>query len=286
MISTVVVTGTSTGIGYSTARVLTHRGVRVFGSVRREADGDRVRRELGSLFTPLVFDVTDSGAVHRAAAEVAAVLDGRTLSGLVNNAGIAVPGPLLHVSIEDFRRQIEVNLIGQLIVTQAFAPLLGADVDRQGPAGRIVMMSSVGGRNAAPFVGPYSASKFGLEGLSESLRRELMIYGIDVIVIGPGDVATPIWQKALKSDFRPFADTPYAAPLTVMKEIAVEAERRGLPADRIGHAVLSALTSPRPKTRYTIAPNPVTVFLVNHLPKRFVDSLIAKRLRLPRLRKP
>ncbi|MGE5837286.1 MAG: SDR family oxidoreductase [Acidobacteriota bacterium] len=284
--STVVVTGTSTGIGYSTARVLTHRGVRVFGSVRREADGDRVRRELGSLFTPLVFDVTDSGAVHRAAAEVAAVLDGRTLSGLVNNAGIAVPGPLLHVSIEDFRRQIEVNLIGQLIVTQAFAPLLGADVDRQGPAGRIVMMSSVGGRNAAPFVGPYSASKFGLEGLSESLRRELMIYGIDVIVIGPGDVATPIWQKALKSDFRPFADTPYAAPLTVMKEIAVEAERRGLPADRIGHAVLSALTSPRPKTRYTIAPNPVTVFLVNHLPKRFVDSLIAKRLRLPRLRKP
>jgi NAD(P)-dependent dehydrogenase (short-subunit alcohol dehydrogenase family) len=284
VISTVVVTGTSTGIGYSTARVLTKRGVRVFGSVRREADGDRLRSELGTLFTPLVFDVTDSAAVRRAAAEVAAGLEGRTLSGLVNNAGIAVPGPLLHMPIEDFRRQIEVNLTGQLIVTQAFAPLLGADLDRQGLPGRIVMMSSVGGRNAAPFVGPYSASKFGLEGLSESLRRELMIYGIDVIVIGPGDVATPIWQKAVKSDFRPFADTPYAAQLNVMKAIAVEAERRGLPADRIGRAVLSALTSPRPKTRYSIAPNPMTVFLVNHLPKRLVDRLIARRLGLARLR--
>jgi NAD(P)-dependent dehydrogenase (short-subunit alcohol dehydrogenase family) len=285
VISTVVVTGTSTGIGYSTARVLTQRGVRVFGSVRHEADGDRVGRELGSLFTPLVFDITDSGSVHRAADAVAAALQGRTLSGLVNNAGIAVPGPLLHVSIEDFRRQIEVNLTGQLVVTRAFAPLLGTDLDRQGPPGRIVMMSSVGGRNAAPFVGSYSASKFALEGLSESLRRELVIYGIDVIVIGPGDVATPMWGKARSTDFRPFADTPYAGPLLVMKEIAVESERRGLPPDRIGHAVLSALISPRPKTRYSIAPNPVTIFLVNHLPKRFVDYLIAKRLGLTRLRK-
>jgi NAD(P)-dependent dehydrogenase (short-subunit alcohol dehydrogenase family) len=285
VIATVVVTGTSTGIGYSTARVLTQRGVRVFGSVRHEADGDRVGRELGSLFTPLVFDITDSGSVHRAADAVAAALQGRTLSGLVNNAGIAVPGPLLHVSIEDFRRQIEVNLTGHLVVTRAFAPLLGTDLDRQGPPGRIVMMSSVGGRNAAPFVGSYSASKFALEGLSESLRRELMIYGIDVIVIGPGDVATPMWGKARSTDFRPFADTPYAAPLLVMKEIAVESERRGLPPDRIAHAVLSALISPRPKTRYTIAPNPMTVFLVNHLPKRFVDYLIAKRLGLTRLRK-
>jgi NAD(P)-dependent dehydrogenase (short-subunit alcohol dehydrogenase family) len=285
VIATVVVTGTSTGIGYSTARVLTQRGVRVFGSVRHEADGDRVGRELGSLFTPLVFDITDSGSVHRAADAVAAALQGRTLSGLVNNAGIAVPGPLLHVSIEDFRRQIEVNLTGHLVVTRAFAPLLGTDLDRQGPPGRIVMMSSVGGRNAAPFVGSYSASKFALEGLSESLRRELMIYGIDVIVIGPGDVATPMWGKARRTDFRPFADTPYAAPLLVMKEIAVESERRGLPPDRIAHAVLSALISPRPKTRYSIAPNPMTVFLVNHLPKRFVDYLIAKRLGLTRLRK-
>lgn len=285
MISTVVVTGTSTGIGYSIARVLTQRGVRVFGSVRHEADGDRLGRELGSLFTPLVFDITDSVSVQRAADEVAAALQGRTLSGLVNNAGIAVPGPLLHVSIEDFRRQIEVNLTGQLVVTRAFAPLLGTDLDRQGLPGRIVMMSSVGGRNAAPFVGSYSASKFALEGLSESLRRELMIYGIDVIIIGPGDVATPMWGKARSTDFRPFAATPYAAPLLVMKEIAVESERRGLTPDRIGHAVLSALISPRPKTRYSIAPNPMTVFLVNHLPKRFVDYLIAKRLGLTRLRK-
>jgi NAD(P)-dependent dehydrogenase (short-subunit alcohol dehydrogenase family) len=282
---TVVVTGTSTGIGYSTAHVLTQRGLRVFGSVRRSTDGDRVRRDLGPLFTPVVFDITDSVAVHRAADEVAAALDGRTLFGLVNNAGIAVPGPLLHLPIEDFRRQIDVNLIGQLIVTQAFAPLLGADVGRQGAPGRIVMMSSVSGRTAAPFVGPYAASKFGLEGLSESLRRELMIYGIDVIVIGPGDVVTPIWEKVGRLDFGAFADTPYAAPLKVMKEIALEGGRRGLQSDRIGRAVVSALTSPRPKVRYSIAPNPITVFLVNHLPKRLVDYLIARRLGLTRVRK-
>ena len=134
---TVVVTGASTGIGEATARVLIRRGMRVFGSVRKQADGARLTRELGDRFVPLIFDVTDEAAVAAAAGAVSAALNGETLAGLVNNAGIAVPGPLLHLPIADFRKQLEVNLTGQLIATQAFAPLLGADHGRRGAPGQI-----------------------------------------------------------------------------------------------------------------------------------------------------
>jgi len=182
----VVVTGSSTGIGWGIAKVLIGKGFRVFGSVRKAEDGERLRKEFGPNFVPLYFDVTDAAAVAKGADQVAAALGGEMLSGLVNNAGIAVAGPLLYVKIDEFRHQIEVNLTGQLIVTQAFAPLLGADRSRKGEPGRIVMISSVGGKNASPFVGPYNASKFALEGLSESLRRELMLFGIDVIIVAPG----------------------------------------------------------------------------------------------------
>ena len=186
----VVVTGCSTGIGYGTVGVLLRQGLRVFGSVRSAGDAERLAADFGPLLMPLVFDVTDEAAVAAAAERVGEAL-GETLFGLVNNAGVAFSGPLLHLPIRDLRRQLEINLIGQLTVTQAFAPFLGVDPARTGGPGRIVMMSSVGGRRAMPFLGAYSASKFGLEGLSESLRRELMVFGIDVVVIAPGAVATP-----------------------------------------------------------------------------------------------
>ncbi len=170
-----------------------------FSCLRKRSQGSgrgTAEIEFGDQFTPLLFDVTDAAAVNRAAKETAAALGNATLAGLVNNAGIAVAGPLLHLDIDELRHQLEVNVTGQLIVTQAFASLLGADSSRSGEPGRIVMITSVGGRNANPFMGPYNASKFALEGLSESLRRELMIFGIDVIVVAPGAVATPIWDKA------------------------------------------------------------------------------------------
>ena len=192
----VVVTGASTGIGEACAQLLAEKGFMVFGSVRKTADAERLKARFGENFAPLFFDVTDAEAVLRAAKEVENWLSGRTLAGLVNNAGIAVPGPLLHVPIADLRRQLEVNLIGQMQVTQAFAPLLGARDPQGGPPGRIVNMSSVAGRIARPFFGPYNASKFGLEGLSDALRRELTVYGIKVVVIQPGMISTPIWDKA------------------------------------------------------------------------------------------
>ena len=274
----VVVTGTSTGIGYATARVLLDHGMHVFGSVRQAADAERLQRELGSRFTPLVFDVTDHAAVVQAAQQVNAQLNGCALFGLVNNAGVAFPGPLLHLPIGDFRRQLEVNLTAQLFVTQTFLPLLGTDETRRGPRGRVVMMSSIGGRTAAPFVGAYSASKFALEGLSESLRRELIVYGIDVIVIAPGAIATPIWDKVDTLDLDRLAHTPYGPAMKLMKAVSLENGRRGLPAEVIGRTVLEALTASRPKVRYTVTPDPIKFFLGRVLPKRFVDRLIAGRL--------
>jgi NAD(P)-dependent dehydrogenase (short-subunit alcohol dehydrogenase family) len=273
----VVVTGTSTGIGAGTAKVLTERGLRVFGSVRQPADGERVRRELGERFVPLLFDVTDRPAIDAAAAFVARELDGQTLHGLVNNAGIAVLGPLIHLLPDEFRRQLEVNLVGQLHVTQAFAPLLGAGGASSGPPGRIVMMSSVGGRNASPFMGPYNTSKFGLEGFSESLRRELMLFGVDVIVIAPGPVATPIWDKADALDPEVLAHTRYVPAMRIARQV-IAAGRCGLPAERIGEVVYAALTSSRPRTRYVVTPNRQQQFLVDALPKRMVDRIVAKRL--------
>lgn len=161
----VLVTGASSGIGRGTARVLVGRGVRVFGSVRREADAERLQTELGPLFTPLVFDITDEGAVGQAADRVRAALKGVRLGGLVNNAGVSAPAPLYAQPVAEFRQQLEVNLIGPLIVTQAFLPLLGTDPALSGPPGRIVNVSSIGTRLTPPFLGAYVASKAALEAL-------------------------------------------------------------------------------------------------------------------------
>src|SRR5689334_11405287 len=278
----VVVTGSSTGIGWGIAKVLIGKGFRVFGSVRKAEDGERLRKEFGPNFVPLYFDVTDAAAVAKGADQVAAALGGEMLSGLVNNAGIAVAGPLLYVKIDEFRHQIEVNLTGQLIVTQAFAPLLGADRSRKGEPGRIVMISSVGGKNASPFVGPYNASKFALEGLSESLRRELMLFGIDVIIVAPGSVATPIWDKAEKLDLAQYDNTPYMKPLATVKDFMLGLGRKGYPPEKLGEAVYTALTVAKPKTRYQVSPQPVLDFLQVALPKRLVDRLVARQVGLKR----
>src|SRR5215469_8566745 len=276
----VVVTGASTGIGWGCAKVLIDKGFRVFGSVRKPADAERLSGELGANFIPLLFDVTDGAGVKAGAETVGKALAGEPLFGLVNNAGIAVPGPLLHLDIDEFRHQLEVNVTGQLVVTQAFAPLLTSHLDRHETPGRIVMISSVGGKNASPFVGPYNASKFALEGFSESLRRELMLLGIDVIVVAPGAVATPIWDKAEQVDVSRYANTPYANALNAVRDYMLTSGRKGLKPEKLGQAVYHALTTRRPKTRYVVTPDPLQNFLVNNLPKRMVDRMIGGRLGL------
>ncbi len=276
----VVVTGTSTGIGWGTTKVLIAHGFRVFGSVRKKADADRLVAEFGSRFVPLLFDVTDEAAVKAAAAQVRAALVGETLAGLVNNAGVAIAGPFLYLPLADFRRQMEINVIGVVSVIQAFAPLLGADRALKGGPGRIVNISSIGGQVASPFVTPYNASKFALEGLSEGLRRELLPFGIDVIVIAPGAVATPIWSKAEEVDITPYLGTPYAEPLKRLRSYMLTLGEKGLPPERIGEAVLHALTAAWPKVRYRVTPGPLRDWMARRLPKRLIDRAVGRRLRL------
>jgi len=279
----VVVTGVSSGIGWGVTKVLIGKGMQVFGSVRKPEDGERLQAEFGDAFTPLLFDVTDEAAVVAAATQVREKLDGKTLFGLVNNAGIAAPGPLLHLPIDDLRHVMEVNLIGQLIVTQSFAPLLGADLELTGAPGRIVMISSVAGKRGSPFLGAYAASKHALEGLSESLRRELMLFGIDVITVGPGAVATKIWDKAQDIDLTPYANTAYADKLDQVKDYMIEMGKKGFPPEKLGRVVLKALTTSNPKTRYAVVPGRFMNWtLPGILPARTVDRMTAKILGLSR----
>ena len=279
----VVVTGASTGIGRAAVASAVREGAHAFASVRKPADAESLTQEFGEAVTPLLFDVADEPAVRACAAQVAQVLGTRKLFGLVNNAGIAVPGPLLHLDTEELRRQFEINLFGVHNVTRAFADALGADEARTGKPGRIVMISSVGGQNGAPFVGPYASSKFALEGYSQSLRRELMLYGVDVIVIGPGAIATPIWDKAEQNDLKRFSNTKYAPIVERVADYMLKQGREGLPASQVGDLIWRCLSDPNPKVRYPILRRP---FMDRTLPRlmnpRTVDNIIAKRLGFPK----
>ena len=277
----VVITGASTGIGFASAKLLIDKGFRVFGSVRKQADADRLKSEFGANFTPLIFDVTDEPAVLAAAREVRAALNGEKLAGLVNNAGIAVTGPVLGLSVEDYRRQMDVNVIGPVIATQAFAPLLGADTSLKGPPGRIVMISSVAGKNGNPLSSAYVASKHAIEGFSESLRREMMLFGIDVVIIGPGPVKTPIWGKGQESfDISRYQNSPYLPALQKVSAFMQHLDAIALPPEKIAQLVFDALTLPNPKVRYHIAPDKIRYLLAAVLPKRTMDRIVAKRLGL------
>ena len=277
----VVITGASTGIGWASAKLLIDKGFRVFGSVRKQADADRLKSEFGANFIPLIFDVTDEPAVLAAAREVRAALNGEKLAGLVNKAGIAVTGPVLGLSVDDYRRQMDVNVIGPIIATQAFAPLLGADASLKGAPGRIVMISSVAGKNGNPLTSAYVASKHAIEGFSESLRREMMLFGIDVVIIAPGPVKTPIWGKGQESfDIARYQNSPYLPALQKVSAFMQHLDAIALPPEKIAQLVFDALTLPNPKVRYHIAPDRMRYLLAAVLPKRTMDRIVAKRVGL------
>lgn len=273
----VVVTGVSSGIGLATAAMLAAHSVHVFGSVRRAADAARVAAVCGGNFTPLIFNVTDETLIEAAANEVRDRLAGERLFGLVNNAGIAVPGPTLNLSVADFRRQLEVNMTGAFAVTKGFLPMIGTDRSMKGPPGRIVNISSVGGRQGVPFLGAYTASKHALEGWSECLRRELMIFGIDVIVVGPGSVATPIWDKAEALDLSPYENSEYRAALKKLRDQMLRDGRAGYPPERIAAVIWKALDARRPRTRYAVVPNRLINWTIpGIMPARMLDQIIGR----------
>jgi NAD(P)-dependent dehydrogenase (short-subunit alcohol dehydrogenase family) len=188
---------------------------------------------------------------------------------------------VLELSADEFRRQLDVNVIGPVISTQAFGPLLGTDPALKGPKGRIVMISSVAGKNGNPLTPAYAASKHAIEGLSESLRRELMLFGIDVIIVAPGPVRTPIWSKGQQEfDMSKYQNSPYLPAMRKVTAYMQHLDSIGLPPERIAEVVYDALTLPKPKVRYQIAPDPMRHLMGAVLPKRMVDKIIAKRIGL------
>lgn len=274
----ILITGVSSGIGHATAQEFARSGYRVFGTVRNSDDADRLRWELGPNFTPLILDVTDASAIQGAVQQVAETLKGEDFSGLdglINNAGIATSGPLAYQPIEEIRWQFEVNVIAPIAVTQAFLPLLKQRAKSQSRSARIINISSVGGKIAAPFLGAYAGSKHAIEGLSHSLRRELKRHNIDVIIIGPGAVKTPIWQKESANELSRYADTEYDRPLAAFQQYAMATARSGYEPDVIGRAIRQVFEAKRPKTRYAIVPQAVTNWVIPRLlPDRWLDRLL------------
>lgn len=276
-----VVTGTSSGIGRAVAARAAKNGWSVFGSVRSEQDGADLAREIDGAFTPLVFDVRDQRAIEHAAAQVADALGSRTLGGLVNNAGIGLAGPLLHQPIEEFEAVLDTNLTGTLRVTRAFAPLLGTDPKRRGAKGRVINMSSIAGKVGQPFAGAYVASKHALEGFSEVLRRELALYGIEVIVVAPATVDTAIWEEP-ESAIGRYATTDYGNAFDKgVRAIVAAARSHGMAAESIGQIVMHALASRRPRRRYAPAQHPLLEQILPRMtPSRISDFIVEHALGL------
>lgn len=266
-----LVTGASTGIGRAIAETLAEAGMQVFASVRKKSDAESLDA-LG--IRPILFDVTDYDSIQAAASEVQEALNGKALYALVNNAGVAVGGPLEKLPREDLRWQFEVNVFGLMDVTQALMPLM------QG-GGKIVNISSIGGVTTQPFIGAYSASKHALEALSDALRKELLMTGsqTDVIVIQPGNIRTPIWDKADEIDLEAYAGTPYYELGEKIKRAAVSGGQNGEPPERVAEYVLGALGRSQNPARYIVSGNwPQEVLLPRALPDRWLDRLTKKVL--------
>ena len=277
----VVVTGSSTGIGYQTSKTLIKNGYRVFGSVRNNEDATRISNELGSNFIPLIFDVTNEVEVKASVKKVDDLLENQTLAGLINNAGIAVFGTVQNLTADEFKHQFDVNLLGVFHCTQAFMDLLGADKSRIGKPGKIINISSVSGEIGMPFMAAYNMSKFGLEGFSEALRRELMLFGIDVVVIAPGPVKTPIWSKVDKVGMiKRYDNTAFRKISSKMVRLASALEKTGVSPEVIADRVMSVLTKNSNKPRYRIDSQRFQNILLTLLPKRMADKMIAKQMGL------
>jgi NAD(P)-dependent dehydrogenase (short-subunit alcohol dehydrogenase family) len=276
----VIVTGASTGIGRATALDLVSRGFDVFAGVRREADGDSVAAESSGAVTPVILDVTDAATIDGAALRVTDAVGDGGLRGLVNNAGIAEPAPLEIMPIDALRRQLEVNVVGQVAVTQAFLPLI------RSAQGRVVNISSVGGRVASPALGAYAASKFAIEALSDSLRMELHQWGIHVSVIEPGSFGTEIWRRGGEAADSTIERVPeekrrlYADLIAAVRRLARRTEQRGRPPDAVVRAIVHALTASRPRTRYVVGTDArIQMALARLLPDRAYDALVRRMLR-------
>jgi NAD(P)-dependent dehydrogenase (short-subunit alcohol dehydrogenase family) len=272
----VLVTGSSTGIGRACVLHLDGLGFKVFAGVRKAEDGDALRAAASGRLEPLILDVTKEADIAAAVDRVARESTGG-LAGLVNNAGVAMGGPIELIAIDDFRRQIEVNLIGQIAVTQALLPAIRRS------RGRVVFLSSIGGLVANPYMSPYHASKFGIEAVGDSLRQELRPFGIHVSIVEPGSVATPIWEKgrgtaeAVRARLTPEQEALYGARVGRMAEVVREVGERGVAPEKVAKVIAHALTARRPRTRYLVGADARAMVLLRKLlPDRIGDRLVSR----------
>ena len=278
----ILITGASTGIGEACALRLAGRGFTVYAGVRRTEDGERLQSQSQGVIVPVHLDVTDAESVAAAARQVGeALADGR-LFGLINNPGIVVAGPPEFVPIDDLRRQLEINVIGQIAVTQAVLPMLRA------AQGRIVNMGSIAGRMATPFVGAYGASKHAMEALSDALRFELAPWNIQVSLIEPGGVQTPIWKKSEASALAAMEAAGdriaplYGAQLAALQDGAAKVAKMAIPVSRVADVVEHALTARRPQTRYLVGFDArVQACVRAWLPDRWRDAAVRIAMKIP-----
>ncbi|HUU23603.1 MAG TPA: SDR family oxidoreductase [Phycisphaerae bacterium] len=275
----VLITGTSTGIGAASALDLDAQGWRVFAGVRKESDAERLRQQASERLLPVMLDVTVPDSVRDAAETVRGAVGETGLAGLVNNAGIVVPGPLEMVPLENLRRQFEVNVLGHLAVTQAVLPLL-----RVRP-GRIVNIGSIAGRIAPPYMGAYAASKHALEAITDVLRVELRGWGIHVAIVEPDSVATPIWDKfqtdsdALPEGVSPAVRDLYEEDLLQMRKAAHQMDRTGMPVEKVVRAIRHALCARRPRTRYPLGwRTKLGFWALRSIPARLRDWIVLRMM--------
>jgi NAD(P)-dependent dehydrogenase (short-subunit alcohol dehydrogenase family) len=276
----VMITGTSSGIGRATALYLAGRGHRIFAGVRKASDADALIASGAAGLTPVMIDLTDERSIAAAADQVKQALGTAPLLGLVNNAGIGLGGPVEFLAAAETRRQLEVNVVGQLAVMRAFIPML------RGSRGRIVNISSVGGKAATPFLAPYCASKFALEAISDCLRAELKPWGIGVAVVEPGSVQSSIWDKSrdtvdeVSRSLPPEGMQLYGERLGQMGKLIAAQEKMAIPAERVAKVIEHALTARRPRTRYLVGTDAKLMALFHWLlPDRAYDAVLAIMMR-------
>ncbi len=278
----VLVTGASTGIGASCALELERSGYQVFAGVRRDEDGEALKAKAQGTLESVNVDVTQPETIEAARKLIGGKTGGR-LAGLVNNAGIVVSGPLEFVGLDDLRRQLEVNVTGQVAVAQAFLPLIRES------RGRIVNIGSIGGRMAVPFTGCYAISKFAIEAFSDALRMELKPWGIHVSLIEPGAVKTPIWSKTKESGTAKREQMPgdvealYGPQLDQLIKVAGAMEKQGVAPEEVAKAVIHALTSEKPRSRYVVGREAKIQALISRvLPDGVKDNLVLGQMGLPK----
>ena len=270
---TVVITGTSSGIGRGLCKSFVERGYKVFGTVRNKKDALKLEKDFGQNFNALILDVTTEKQVLLAKEKVKNYLGNKKLSALINNAGIATLGPIEYFPTSDFKKQLDTKILGTFLCTKIFLPLLGTHHNLLGEPGRIVNISSIlGGKIGSPFMSGYCASKHAVEAFSESLRRELKPFGIKVIIVAPGSISTPIWQTVKKQkEQNKFGKTKYSVPFKRILNSLEQFDQNSLPMEKLANVIIKSIEAKNPKIRYNPT-NDYSQKIWPYIPKKIMDN--------------